>query len=38
VVVVADPDVGVDVFEWLLQPANDTPVSVDTAITPAITV
>jgi hypothetical protein len=38
VVVVADPDVGVDDFEWLLQPATDTPVSVDTAIIPAITV
>jgi hypothetical protein len=38
VVVVADPDVGVDDFEWLLQPATDTTVSVDAATTPAITV
>jgi hypothetical protein len=34
---VADPDVGAEDFEWLLQPATDTPASADAAITPAIT-
>jgi hypothetical protein len=35
--VVADPDVGVEDFEWLLQPVIDAPVSADATITPPIT-
>jgi hypothetical protein len=35
VVVVADPDVGVDDVEWLLQPTSVTQASIDAAITPA---
>jgi hypothetical protein len=33
---VGDPDVGVEDFEWLLQPATDVVVSVDATSTPAI--
>jgi hypothetical protein len=36
--VVADFDVGVDEFEWLLQPTADAPASVVTMTTPVITV